>query len=263
MADAKVIISIVTYRSDFEKLQKAVETVHNTLKVPYAIMLVDNASGTHYQRKLDSLDRVNILHSPKNYGFGFGHNLAARKAPNSDYFLVMNPDVEVNEGTIDNMIKYMDAYPDIGLLCPKVTFPEGELQPLNKRLPSVAVLFARRFMPKKLQEHPKFEEMMKWYEMRDVGYDNVVDVPFVSGCFMLFRRDLYDRMGGFDERFFMYLEDCDITRRVRAAGKRALYLPTVSIVHHWERGSHKSIKLMFVMLKSMLTYFSKWGWKWV
>jgi GT2 family glycosyltransferase len=77
---------------------------------------------------------------------------------------------------------------------------------------------------------------------------------------MLFRRSILEEIGGFDERFYMYAEDADITQRA-AEISRTIFYPYTSVIHLWQRGSHKNIKLLFISLISTAKYFNKWGWK--
>ncbi len=258
----RVAASIVTYRSNVYQLRKAVDSF---LEVNLAthLTIVDNDSGADYVASLRTFGQCELMDAGANGGFGFGHNIAIERAHPCDYYLVLNPDVEIKPGALEKMVDYLDDNLDIGLLVPRVKFPHGEPQYLNKRLPSVLDLFLRRFAPGPLQNIAFIRRRMERYEMRDVGYDYTTDVPFCSGCFMLFRKSVLDQVGPFDERFFMYLEDCDMTRRVVLAGHRAVYFPHAVIVHHWMRGSHKSLRLMVVMIQSMFAYFSKWGWKWL
>lgn len=117
-------------------------------------------------------------------------------------------------------------------------------------------------MPKFLQALPGIRQHMGRYVMMDYGYDRSYEVPFASGCCMLFRRSVFDVVGGFDERFFMYFEDADICRRIRAVAK-IQYFPDASIVHLWARCSHTSWQPTMAALKSAYQYFEKWGWKWL
>lgn len=250
---------IVTYRSDIAQLRAAVESLKRCI-LPLVIAIVDNDSGDDYLAQLRTLQGITLIESGANKGFGFGHNIGIRQSVPCDYYLIVNPDVVVHEGCIEAMTTYMDANPDIGLLAPKVLNPDGSLQPLNKRLPSVFDLFVRRFLPPSLQQCAWVQRKMHHYMMLDAGYDAAVQVPFISGCFMMFRKAVLDKVKGFDEGYFMYLEDCDITRRT-AAIAHCVYYPDATITHHWARGSHKSLKLMGVMIRSMIYYFNKWGWK--
>ncbi len=257
-----IVAIIVTYNSPLDGVQKAVESFLAT-PLDVQLMIVDNNSGAGYFSHLQALanERVTILSSGDNRGFGAGNNFGLLRAPNCRYLLFLNPDVVVHEGTLETLTTYMDSHPDVGVSTPKVFYENGDLQPLNKRDPKVVDLFLRRFMPPFIQELPLFKRHMERYMMLDVGYEKECDVEFVTGCFMFFRKSILDRIGGFDDRFFMYLEDADITRRTRELA-RAVYIPSASITHSWRRGSHKSIRLLLVMCHSMTVYFNKWGWKW-
>lgn len=250
---------IVTYRSPLDALSEAIDSLKRCT-LPLAITLVDNDSGADYVAQLKTFSGITVVEAGANKGFGFGHNIGIKHAPLCDYYLVVNPDVVVHEGCIESMVAYMEQHPDIGLLAPRVLFPDGTLQPLNKRLPSVFDLFARRFLPVSIQKMRWCKQRMERYAMLDVGYDAAIEVPFISGCFMMFRKSILDRVGLFDEGYFMYLEDCDITRRT-AALARCVYYPEAVITHRWARGSHRSLRLMWVMVQSMIHYFNRWGWK--
>lgn len=251
---------IVTYRSKLEQL-KAAAASFQQCQLPKHLCIVDNQSGDDYTKQLQQVENVSIIHSGANKGFGFGHNVGIRHAPACQYYLVLNPDVIIHEGALEKMVAYLDAHPEVGLIAPQVLNSDGSVQYLNKRLPSVFDLFARRFLPAKIRQMAFIKRKMDAYEMRNVGYGSICEPPFISGCCMLFRKSVLDAVGGFDEGFFMYLEDADMTRRVSAVAK-ALYYPEAKITHHWARGSHKSLRLMVVMFHSMWHYFNKWGWKW-
>lgn len=257
-----VAACIVTYRSELGKLHQAVDSFRAQEGIKGALTLVDNASGADYMAQLRQIEGVSLIESGANRGFGFGHNIGIRAAPPHRYYLVMNPDVVIHPGTLRIMIDYMDRHPDIGLLLPQLRHPDGSLQYLNKRLPSVFDFFARRFLPKKLQQCRPIARKLDHFVMKDVGYDAPCEVAFASGCFMLFRAEALQQAGLFDEAFFMYLEDCDIGRRVAAFAK-VMYIPDAVVTHHWARGSHHSWRLTWVMIRSMFHYYHKWGWKWL
>ena len=153
----------------------------------------------------------------------------------------------------------MDKNPDIGMVCPKVLNEDGSIQPLNKRYPTVFDLFARRFLPKRF--HSLLKKRLAWYETRDIGYETIHDVEFMTGCFMFCRTSVLKSVAGFDERYFMYFEDCDLGQKFQDAGYRTVYYPHATVTHMWERASHKSIKMMWVLIVNMVRYFNKWGWK--
>lgn len=256
-----IAASIVTYRCDLDKLDGAIESFL-AQNINASLTIVDNDSGEDYRARLREICGVQLLLAPRNGGYGYGHNLGIHAAAKHRYYLVMNPDVIVHDGALKIMIDYMDARPDVALLVPRVMHPNGQLQPLNKRLPNVFDFFARRFLPRRLRSLRWVAKRQRIYEMRDVGYSSQTEVPFPSGCFMLFRAEALAKIGGFDERFFMYLEDCDIGRRIAQHGK-IMYLPDAAITHYWTRGAHHSKKLTWQFIRSMVLYFNKWGWKWL
>lgn len=248
---------IVTHNSDFTNLSNTVES-YQRVKLNKQLIIHDNSSSESYKSNLKNLNFDKLISGPNN-GYSFGHNRIFDSTPLAKYHLILNPDVVIPLGTLEAMIKYMDTHHEVGLLVPKILNPDGSLQMLNKRQPSVFNLFARRFLPKFVQNFPKIQKKMENYVMMDKGYESSYEVPYMSGCFMLFRREVFEKINGFDESFFMYLEDADITRRASEISK-CVYFHEKSITHHWSRGSHKSLKLTWISVKSSFTYFNKWGW---
>ena len=139
---------------------------------------------------------------------------------------------------------------------PKVLYPDGRLQPLCKLLPAPQTLIKRRFFSfyKSSLENENYR-----YELRFSGYDKIMDVPFLSGCFMFLRTEALKKVGLFDERFFLYTEDVDLSRRIHKH-YRTVYFPQTSIYHYHQRGSYRNIWLMWCNIKSAVRYFNKWGW---
>lgn len=256
-----IIACIVTYRSPVDEVAAAVRSFYDT-SLNVHLMIVDNDSGEDYLAQLKAAvdARAEVMSSGRNGGFGFGNNHGILRAAPCHYFLLLNPDVVIHHGTLETLKTYMDTHADVGLCTAKALYEDGTLQPLNKRRPTVFDLFARRFLPAYIQRIPFIQRRMDAYMMLDVGYEHEVDVPFITGCFMFYRKSILDRVGGFDERYFMYLEDADITHRTTALA-RAVYVPHATFMHRWKRGSHRSWKLFMVMLHSMWIYFNSYGWK--
>jgi GT2 family glycosyltransferase len=142
------------------------------------------------------------------------------------------------------------------LLMPKVLYPDGRLQPLCKLLPSPMTLFSRRFLK---FNSGLISRMNHWYEMHFTGYNTVMDVPFLSGCFMFLRMETIQKVGLFDENIFLYTEDTDLTRRIHQH-YRTVFYPEVSIYHHNQRASYKNYVIMMHHVFSAIRYFNKWGW---
>ncbi|MBF0228841.1 MAG: glycosyltransferase family 2 protein [Desulfamplus sp.] len=238
------------------------------------ILLVDNCSS---DSTVDFVQKhfpnVLITKNRKKMGYGANQNQNIAKAKGK-FLLIMNPDMVLPPNLFNIMVKFMDDHKDAGIATCKVCNLDGSSQYLNKREPTIFDLFVRRFFPNirkiylskstnTIQElHNTIVKRLDMYEMRDVGYDKVVDVPFVSGSFMFTRASLIKELNGFDERFFMYFEDVDLCKRVRNKA-RSLYCPDVSVIHRWDRASHKSLKWTIVFILSGLKYFHKWGFRFI
>lgn len=191
-----------------------------------------------------------------NKGYGCGHNVALRKAMDegSQYHLVVNPDVWFGAEVIPALWRLMEEDESIAQVMPKVLFLNGSVQCLAKLLPTPLDLFCRFFLPGKL-----ISKRNERFELRHSGYDKEMNVPFLSGCFMFFRVSALKSEGIFDERFFMYMEDVDITRRLHTKYK-TMFFPSVSIYHRFSRLSYHKWQLSVAHMISVVKYFNKWGW---
>lgn len=256
----KITASIVVFDTPPSRV---IETIAALLFSTHELHLtvVDNCSKRGIAAALhEAFPDLDILKTQRNIGFGRAHNAAERHAPPSQYHLILNPDVTVAPDTLAALSSFLDANPQIALTSPRILNTDGSEQHLNKRDPTVLDLAIRRFFPAKLRNLPRVERRARHFLMEDVGYDHDCLIPYMTGCCMLFRRDVFKQIGGFDERFFLYLEDADITRRVNARAK-AVYHPEVSVIHDWARGSHRSLALTLVNIRSAIYYFNKWGWR--
>lgn len=202
--------------------------------------------------------RVVYIPAKSNRGYGAGHNIAIRQVLDQGaYHFVLNPDIYFTSEELEKMVRFMEDNPAVGQLMPKVVYPDGALQYLCKLIPTPTDLFLRRFGfgPLRKVAHDRTER----FELRQTGYDEVMDVPSLSGCFMLFRTSALSRIGLFDERFFMYLEDIDISRRMHT-NFRTVFYPGATVSHDHARESYKSREALWVHIRNSIRYFNKWGW---
>ena len=193
-----------------------------------------------------------------NVGYGRANNLALARAK-SDVHLILNPDVELEPSALAEALAALAAHPEVGGVAPAVFGDDGRMQYLCKRYPSVWVLFLRGFAPAFLRR--RFAHTLDRYEMRDViGEEFVGDVPLASGCFMLARTALLERVGGFDPGFFMYFEDYDLSVRVRRES-RVAYAPRARIVHHGGDAARKGLRHVTWFVRSAGRFFARHGWR--
>lgn len=173
------------------------------------------------------------------------------------YIGILNTDLTWADGTFEDIINYFELNENVSLMVPRILNRLDEVQYLCKRNPTLLALLSRRFIPAYIK--PSWLKYYdQWYVMADKDYDSIFESSYLSGCCMIIRTTSFIAIGGFDERYFLYLEDADITRSISRVG-RCLHYPRASVVHAWGRGNYKSMRLQFVNLISSFKYFFKWG----
>jgi GT2 family glycosyltransferase len=161
----------------------------------------------------------------------------------------------LKDDVILKLVDFLKNNPKVGMVMPQILNTDGTIQYLPKLLPS-PMSFYKRILYRKFK---LFNSFAAKFELRDVPPDSIYDTPVISGCFTLFRISALQEIGLYDDRFFMYLEDWDISRRMNAK-YRTVYYPEASIVHGYAAGSSKNYGLFKVHIRSIRAYFDKWGW---
>lgn len=197
---------------------------------------------------------------PANRGFGPAHNIALAQT-DSDLHLVLNPDVELAADALLAGVDYLERHPAAVLVSPHIENAAGVQQFLCKRYPSVPVLFLRAFAPGWLQA--RYQSALAHYEARDLqtGEQPVSGVVIASGCCMLLRTAVMRQLGGFDERYFLYFEDFDLSLRLAPLGDR-VWLPSMRAVHHGGHAARKGWRHIRWFAVSGWRFFCRFGWRW-
>lgn len=253
-----ITVSIVVYfdnnYGDINTLKKCIKSLLSS-KLNIKIIILDNSSKKLEINELND-KRIEYIFIGKNLGFGRAHNIAIKKSKNiSKYHLILNPDVYFNIGVLETLKNYMENNPNVVALTPKILYDNGNIQYICKLLPTPTDLIFRRFIPFKKY----LEKRNRLYEMRFKNYESIFDAPVISGSFIFTRTYLLNKLGGFDKRFFLYMEDVDLCRRLLNFGK-IRYIPYVFVYHKFKRASYKKIKYTIIHIISALKYFNKWGW---
>ena len=250
-----IVCSLVIYKNDKKQLLAAINSFLNT-DLQVKLVLIDNSPNDLLENLIiDS--RVEYIHNPTNPGYGTTHNIAINKySGQAKYHLILNPDIYYSKGVIEDIISFMDNDDKIGLVMPKVLYPNGNIQYLAKLIPSPFDFFARRFLPITILK----KKISDKFELRFSGYDTIMEVPYLSGCFMVFRTVVLKKINGFDENIFMHLEDLDITRRCQDAGFKTIFYPNQVVYHDHLFKSFLTITNLKMYFTSAFYYFNKWGW---
>ena len=248
-----ITVSIVTYKTDLEELTLCLQSLNSPLVSK--IFIVDNSQEKYIKDFCTQYTNVIYIGS-ENVGYGAGHNQALRKVLDTDdkYHIVLNSDVYFKPDVLDKLVRYMDTHEDVAQVQPNIVFPNGEMQYTCRMLPTPANLIFRRFLPK-----PMVEKMNYKYLLQYNDHTQEMNVPYHQGSFMFFRTECLQKVGLFDERFFMYPEDIDITRRMHKH-YRTMFWPGVTVVHAHRAASYKSKKMLRIHMENMIKYFNKWGW---
>ena len=243
--------SIVTY-NNISTIAKTLETLFGETKdIDFKLYVLDNGSSDGTPEFIEkNYPDVTVIRSGKNVGFGAGHNIIINQVK-SKYHAVINPDIVLTQNAVKKMADYMDENSDIGLLSPRICFPDGRDQILGKRNPHLKYLVASRLRG----DEPS--KLLREYAMLDCDLSKPTEIENATGCFMFIRTDVLKSIGGFDDGFFMYFEDADLARRINEVSK-CVYYPDAVVNHVWGRDSKRNFKLMLVHINSMLRYFRKW-----
>ena len=243
-----ITASIVLFNEDIKTLRKTVDSFINS-SIEKKLYLIDNSPKNILEQYFIS-PKIEYIFVGKNIGFGKAHNLVLNKI-NSKYHLILNPDVEFKSDVIATLIIELEKDLEASFISPKVIYPNKEQQYICRKHPTFYDLINRRLKVSKT--------LIKKNEYRYDSLENSFYPDFIHGCFMLFKTQDFKNLKGFDERYFLYMEDADLCKKIDESGKKKLYFPKVEIIHQYQKGSSKSLKLLFYHLTSAIKYFLKWS----
>lgn len=270
-------VSVVLYHSQPERLEETLVTLllaaeeARSIGVLASITLavIDNSVCGDYhqavQQRLaaqpwaEAAVHCELLRMACNAGYGAGHNEAFKRYP-ADIHLILNPDVALAPEALRLGLEYLRDHPQTALVCPRGEAGDGRSAHLSKRLPTVLVLALRAFAPSWLAQ--PFAAQLAHYEMHDMqAAGQPAAVPLASGCFMLVRGAALRAVGGFDEAYFLYFEDFDLSLRLAEQGA-VEYLPTMQVRHYGGGSAAKGWRHRWWFLRSGIRFFGDHGWRW-
>lgn len=200
------------------------------------LLVVDNNSSDGTPSLIKRrYPRATIIPQARNIGFSAACNLAAEKSC-GEFIFFLNPDVCIDADAIDRLLQVVSENSKAGLVSARLRYPEGRFQPSCRRFPTPAnLLMARGGLPARL---PGLQRISKHVGYTLPDYDQVTIVPAVAATAAIVRRRLFLKIGGFDERFFLFMEDTDLCLRLEKTGLVNLFVPNAGAVHLWGRGSN-------------------------
>lgn len=255
-------VCIVAYYN-YNSIKEAIKTLelYTPSRISKQIYIVDNSSISNkdtrileFKQFISQYNDIEYICLNKNIGFGKANNFILSRIT-SQYHCIMNPDILFDEDVFTPVLSYMDKNPLIGMVIPNMIDKKGRRLPVYRKELTIFDMFIRMFC----KSHFKKRQAKHTLQFKD--YSHPFKVPFGQGSFLIVRTNLLKELKGFDENYFMYLEDADLCKRVNMVSS-LMYYPNASVIHKWSKGSHKSLRLFIYHLKSMHYYFKKWGYKW-
>lgn len=241
--EEKVSVIIVTFNSR-ETIKKCLESVFKY--APKAeVLVVDNNSQDKTVEEIKKFGKkVILIESLENLGFAKACNLAASKAT-GNYLFFLNPDTEILNNALDKLVEFADNHPEAALIAPQLIKKNGEIQPSVKKLPTILGVILEYY----------FRQTGTYHEFIPNG-NEPVEVEAVYGAAMLIKKEIFQKIKGFDERYFIYYEDLDLCKKIKKLGLKVVYYPNARVVH--EVGASVkglSNKKLFLGLRTLANFF--------
>lgn len=229
----------------------------------YEIIVVDNNShdeSLDYLKEMHEKGEIKLVQTGANLGYGKGNN-AGVKVATGEYVCILNPDVGVEENTLQLMYDYMKEHPKVGILGPQLYFFNGQIQDSCRRFMRPSDLIIKRTP---LRYLPGMKQRVAHYLMADYDKKKTQEVDMVTGACLMLPRKVFEEVKGFDPRYFLFMEDADLCRTVHKHGYSVVYYPTARALHYHKRLSGGSIfslltkKIFWIHVNSAIKYFWKW-----
>ena len=269
-------VGIVTYRSGemvvrrlLDSLAAAVRSAAAEVALDVAVEVVCNDEEPAQLRAISALVddfspsaperlRCTLVAGHGNIGYGAAQNLALRRST-ADYHLVLNPDVELDTDSLLESVRFLDTHPDAVIVAPRGLDGAGRYAGLAKREPSVLVLLLRALS---VRASPGFfgRRVGRYVYSDRLPSEDPEPIDLASGCYMFCRASALRTVGGFDERYFLYFEDYDLSRRMGRHG-RIYEVPSVCIRHHGGDTVRRGLVRIAHFVRSGIRYFNSYGWR--
>lgn len=252
----KLSIIIITYNSE-KLIGPCLDSIYKTTKdLNYEVIIIDNASQDNTVSFLQkNYPKINLTLNRQNVGFARAVNQGIKKA-GGEFILLLNPDMRVLDKTINKSLAYLEKNSDVGILGCQFLYPNMKIQASFGNFPSLFTEFLQatylykflpwgRFIPESVLSKKRFKKIQ--------------EVDWLSGSYMLMRQKVFEKIGLFDENFFMYLEDVDFCFRAKEAGFKVVYFPKVQVIHYHMASTKKDpSKAIINELKGLIYYFQKY-----
>jgi len=255
-------VGCVVYDTDYDVLATTIESLHLAIEEAVkqnslnncTFYLINNHPTTpdSFQQAVALAKKlftnIEIINGYGNIGYGRANNLAIKRTQ-SDYHLILNPDVKLDSLALHEGVKFLTHHQDVDLVAPHATNNYGENEYLAKRMPTSLIIFLRGINSSLLNKF--FKRQLDWYTYKDkLPTNKPIEIELASGCFMLCRTKILKEINGFSPEYFLYFEDFDLSRKI---AKKVL-LPSMKIIHLGGKAARKGINHIKLFLKSYMIF---------
>ena len=244
---------IYVYFNTPKELVESLRSIKNSIgKLSYEVIVVDNASQKPIPSRLP--ENITLIKNDFNFGFASGVNLGGSKA-NGEYLLIVNPDTILSNDSIFQLVNKIEKDPKIGIIGPAMVDQKGKKLKTFAGSPLLPNGF---FAFSKIGKLFPFSIFHEKYWLTKLDDQKEQEVEIIGGACFLIRKKLFDKINGFDERFFMYFEEADLCLRVKLQGKKILYYPNSKIIHLVSRSNADEVLIKKRYEKSRYLFFKKY-----
>jgi len=230
------------------------------MKKLLSIIIVKYRSEKYLPQCLASIKRkkewevIVVDNDKENIGYGPACNKGAKKAKGK-YLFFLNPDTVVQPGAIERLVKFLKDHRNVGIVAPLLLNKNKKPYPLQgtAELTPLRALFGFSFLNKLWSNNP----ISKEYWLADWDKKRIKEVAVVPGSALMIRKEVFEKVGGFDEKFFLFFEEPDLCKRVRKAGWRIFFQPQAKVIHFWGRSTPKNDKIKKIFRQSRFYFFKK------
>lgn len=252
--DITVIIVNWKVRDLLEQSLKSILLNKDGLSLEIYVVDNDSRDGTSEMIMME-YPEIKVIAMPRNLGFAKANNIAIKQAK-GEYIFLLNPDTEVKPNFFKNIYDYMETHPEVGIAGPKILNEDGSIQQSIRRLPDI---FSQILILLKLRNILGEKNLLRNYFLTNFDYSREQEVEQIMGAAMMIRREVFEKVGLFDEGFFVWFEEVDLCNRARAAGFKIKYYPGAELLHAGGKsfGQKSMVRKQLIFDKSLLYYFFK------
>ncbi len=249
---------VIVYHSRIKELLECLKSIYKyPLKEKFEVIVVDNSSDKNIQQKInESHTKVAYIKSATNVGYGAGNNLGVKQAE-GEYILILNPDTRFIDTSANKLVEFLDTKRKVSIVGPNLVHESGVVfsQLGSRTLTPIRGIFALSILNKIFPNNP----ISKSYWLFDTRLDILRQVDVVPGSGLLIRKKIFESVGGFDEKFFLYFEESDLAKRIKQKYPTTEFYinPEIQIQHNWKPKDPGTKESNNIFQKSRFYYFKK------